>query len=316
MNDNSILTHKCYCCDNIITLAKISDEHIIPNALGGKLKSQTLLCSNCNSKLGSEVDAPFSRQMGFVTNRLGIERERGEPPAIKARRIDSGDPIIIESDRTTFAPRTTIQKTENGYTVECDQKNFGNAMETLKRKVPNVQFGQVEPFKSDLQFRYESDFGGMACFRAVTKIALNYYLCRGGSAKPVGEAISFRKNGGENFYVILYYPTRDVLPQRLAKQITHVVSIRGDPIQKLLYAYVELFTAFRFLVSLSGAYDGEAMSESYCFDLQQGKEIKTNTQFYESRSTIADIAASTVHIEALKKQTQDLFAGDLKIKFS
>ena len=204
MSGNSVLTHKCYCCDENITPAKESDEHIIPNALGGKLKSRTLLCSDCNSKLGSEVDAPFCQQMRFVTNRLGIKRERGNPPAIKARRADSGAPIYIESDRTTFAPRTTIQKTENGYTIECDQKNISKAKETLKRKVPNVQFSQVEPFESDLQFHHESDFGGIACYRAVTKIALNYFLHLSGYTQPVSEAISFVKNGGSNTFVILY----------------------------------------------------------------------------------------------------------------
>ena len=94
------------------------------------------------------------------------------------------------------------------------------------------------------------------------------------------------------------------------------MTIRGDPVQKFLYAYVELFTAFRFLVSLSETYDGNLLKESYCFDLQQGQEIKTETKFYESRTTVADIAASPTHIEAFEKLTQDLFAGDLKINFS
>jgi hypothetical protein len=291
-------------------------EHIIPNALGGRLKTRTILCSGCNGKLNKEVDAPFCQQMGFVVNRLNIKREKGAPPVIKARLVDSGDPIHIESDGTAFAPRTSIKKVQSGYTIECDQKNIHNAKETLKRKVPKLQFSQVEPFESDVEFRLESNFGGPSCYRAITKIAVQYFLHRGGSSKSLNEAISFVKNGGKNFFVILYYPTRDVLPQRPAKQITHVVTVRGDPVQKLLYAYVELFTAFRFLVSLSGNYDGNPWSDSYCFDLQQGKEIKTDTQFYESRTTIADIAASKAHIEAFKKHTQDLFAGDLKINIS
>lgn len=313
---NFVLLHKCYCCGEVITVKNTAVEHIIPNALGGKLKSRTILCSDCNGKLGKEVDAPFCQQMGFVVNRLGIKREKGDPPAIKARLVDSGDPIHIESDGTTYAPRTRIDKVESGYTIKCNQKNIHNAKKTLKRKVPNLQFSQGEPFESHVEFSHESHFGGMACFRAITKIALSYYLHRGGSTKPVSEAISFVKNGGENFFAILYYPTRDVLPKRFSKQMTHVVLIRRDPVQKLLYAYVELFTAFRFLVSLSGTYDGNAMSDSYCFDLQHRKEIKTDTHFCESRSTIADIAASTAHIEAFKKQTQDLFAGDLEINFS
>lgn len=313
---NFVVLNKCYSCGEVITATKAAVEHIIPNALGGKLKSRTILCSDCNGKLGREVDAPFCQQMGFVVNRLGIKRERGNPPPIKARRVDSGDPIYIESDGTTFAPRTRFNKVDGGYAIECDRKNIHKVRETLKRKAPDLHFSQGEPFESDVEFRHKSDFGGMASYRAVTKIALNYYLHRGGSSKPVSNTISFVKNGGENVFVIPYYPSRDVLPQRLTKQITHVVTIRGDPVQKFLYAYVELFTAFRFLVSLSDTYDGNSISDSYCFDLRQTKEIKTDTQFYESRSTIADIAASAAHTEALKKQMQDLFAGDLEINFS
>jgi HNH endonuclease len=312
---NCVLQHKCYYCGEVITAASTAVEHIIPNALGGKLKSRTILCSLCNSKLGNEVDAPFCQQMGFVVNRLGIKREKGDPPAIKARCVATGDPIHIESDGTTFAPRTKIQIVEGGYIIECDRKNIRKAQETLKRKVPNVQFNQVEPFEADIEFRHDSNFGGKACYRAVTKIALNYYLLRGGSTTSISEAIAFVKHGGDNIFVIPYYPTRDVLPQRLDKQITHVVTVRGDPVQKLLYAYVELFTAFRFLVYLSGTYDGKFMSDSYCFDLRQWKEVKTDTLFYESRTTIADKAASTVYFEALKKQIQALFAGDLEITF-
>jgi hypothetical protein len=313
---NLIVIHKCYCCGEAITTKNTSVEHIIPNALGGKLKSGTILCSGCNGKLGKEVDAPFCQQMQFVVNRLAIKREKGTPPGIKAHIVATGDPIHIESDGTTFAPRTKITKTENGFAVECDQKNIYKARAALRRRAPNLQITRIEPFEADSEFRFESDFGGMACYRAITKIAVNYYLHTGGSSEAVDEAISFVKNGGANIFALLYYPTRDVLPQRLAKQITHAVTIRGDPVQKLLYAYVELFSAFRFIMSLSRVYNGNSLSDSYCFDLRQGKELKTNTQFYESRSTIADIAASIAHIEAFKKQTQELFAGDLKLNFS
>lgn len=307
---------KCYCCGEVITTARRTVEHIIPNALGGKLKSRTLLCSDCNNNLGNVVDAPYCQQMQWVMNRLGIKREKGDPPALKAHCVSTGDPIHIESNGTTFAPRIRISRVTRGYIIECDRNNIRKAQETLKRKVPNVQFTRVEPFETNLEYRLTSAFGGMACYRAITKIALNYYSLCGGDAAFIGEATRFVKHGGDNVFVILYYPTRDVLTQRLDKQITHVVTFRADPVQKLLYAYVELFTAFRFLVSLSDTYGGIAMRDSYCFDLLQRKVIQTDTQFYESRTTIADRAASTTHIEALQTQIRALFAGDLEFTFS
>ncbi len=223
----------------------------------------------------------------FVVNRLGIKRERGGPRSIEARMVSSGDPIHLNWDGTTFGPKTRFSKTESGLTVECDEKNISTAKETLKRKFPNLRIGRVEPFETHGEFRFQSDFGGLACYRAVTKIALNYFLHRGGSPESVTDVISFMKHGGENVFVLLYYPIWDVLPHRPAEAITHVVSIRGDPIQKLLYAYVELFTAFRFMVCLSGTYDGDYVSDSYCFDLRLRQVVKMDTRFYQSRSTIA-----------------------------
>ncbi len=313
---NLILQHKCYCCGEVIKPSRAAVEHIIPNALGGKLKDRTILCSDCNGELGRAVDAPFCKQMEFVVNRLGIKRERGDPPSIEARMVSSGDPIHLNWDGTTFGPKTRFTRTGSGLTVECDEKNISTAKQTLKRKFPNLRIGRVEPFETYGEFRFESDFGRPECYRAVTKIALNYFLHRSGSPKFVSDAISFMKHGGENVFVLLYYPIWDVLPQRPAEAITHVVAIRGDPIQKLLYAYVELFTAFRFMVFLSGTYDGEYVSDSYCFDLRLGQVVKMDARFYQSRSTIADIASSSAHIEALENQMQKLFAGKLQVKVS
>jgi hypothetical protein len=308
--------HKCYHCGNEITSNTTATEHIIPNALGGRLKCPTLLCRECNSKLGQEVDGPFCHQMGFVVNRLGITREKGSPPAIKARLVNSGEPIHIESSGATFAPRTWITRTDEGYTVACDRQNIKQAAEALRRKAPNVRITRMEPTESDVAFQYEGDLGGMPTFRAVTKIALNYYLYRSGPIRSVHQAVSFVKNGGVNTFVIPYYCTRDVLPNRCAGHITHAIVLRGDPVQKLLYAYVELFTAFRFFVSLADPYDGDHMNDSYCFDLREGKTIETDTLFYESRTTIAARAAASTDVEAFQSHVRNLFAGDLQFSFA
>ena len=306
----------CYCCGKVITATTTSTEHIIPNALGGRLKSRTLLCAGCNSKLGQEVDGLFCKQMGFVVNRLGITRERGSPPAIKARLVDSGEPIHLESNGEVFAPRIRITPTEEGYTVACDRRNIERAREALKRKAPNVQISRTEPTESDVMFQCESDFGGMPTFRAVAKIALNYYLHRNGLTDSVRQTISFIRDGGINRFVIPYYCTRDVLPNRCAGHLMHIIAIRGDPVQKLLYAYVELFTAFRFFVFLADPYCGDYMNDSYCFELRQGKAIKTDTVLYESRTTIEARVGSSADVEAFKNHIQELFAGNLEINFS
>ena len=43
----------CYICENEITKENKYKEHIIPNAIGGKLKSGDLICSNCSAHFDS-----------------------------------------------------------------------------------------------------------------------------------------------------------------------------------------------------------------------------------------------------------------------
>ena len=70
---------KCYICCEELTKDNDSVEHIIPNAIGGKLKSKELICKKCNSKLGYSMDNELAEQLEFFCNFLNIDRERGKP---------------------------------------------------------------------------------------------------------------------------------------------------------------------------------------------------------------------------------------------
>ena len=48
---------KCYLCGMLLSESNRSLEHIIPNAIGGHLKSKDLICKNCNSNTGQKIDA-------------------------------------------------------------------------------------------------------------------------------------------------------------------------------------------------------------------------------------------------------------------
>ena len=50
----------CLICNETLTEANASDEHIILNSLGGHLHSKDLLCKKCNNKFGKEADAALA----------------------------------------------------------------------------------------------------------------------------------------------------------------------------------------------------------------------------------------------------------------
>lgn len=66
----------CYICGKELTKSNESEEHIIPNAIGGKLKSNKLICKDCNNKIGYKSDSKLAEQLNMITNLLNINRDR------------------------------------------------------------------------------------------------------------------------------------------------------------------------------------------------------------------------------------------------
>jgi hypothetical protein len=85
----------CYVCQTAITPDNFSDEHIIPNAIGGRLQSKDLLCRDCNSKFGSDCDRELVEQLSIVTSFLQVKKHRGEINPIKGGETASGEKYTL-----------------------------------------------------------------------------------------------------------------------------------------------------------------------------------------------------------------------------
>ena len=56
---------------------KLSEEHIIPQALGGRFVAR-IYCKSCNSEFGKGIDAELINNIGFFGTALNIKRVRGK----------------------------------------------------------------------------------------------------------------------------------------------------------------------------------------------------------------------------------------------
>ena len=91
---------KCYICGNEITHENYTDEHIIINAAGGRLKSKSLICRQCNSDFGEKIDNALAKQLNFLANQLMIKRERGKPQPIVGKKEVSKEEVCFLPDGT------------------------------------------------------------------------------------------------------------------------------------------------------------------------------------------------------------------------
>lgn len=274
----------CYRCNTTIADDNSSLEHILPNALGGRLKSRALLCKLCNSECGDTIDAALINQLMPLANALNIERERGEVPPVRVT-LASGEQMRRDADGNMWPYDARPVVTENDGCAEFSIagpsiKQTRKHVEGLKRKYPKLDVDAVmatarettTPVNTGTTFEFPP-LGGADAFRAVVKIAVGYYLLRGGSPDRIREAISTVVTDAlpPVSRVGLLYAI-DPIPARDNAVVTHVIALvtREDG---RLQAYVELFSAFRFVVNLADTYSGPAIHTVYCYDVLARREV-------------------------------------------
>lgn len=64
----------CIGCGDPLTKANKSDAHIIPNALGGRLAPDDLICQVCNGVLDRAVDNALVKAFGGVQTLIDLPR--------------------------------------------------------------------------------------------------------------------------------------------------------------------------------------------------------------------------------------------------
>ena len=91
-------------------------EHILLNALGGRKKTSTAICSACNNKFGGTIDAVLTSQVTVIRNLLQLESGTGDrAPMLKnvqagAQKINIGG----DGKPTLVAKPFTVEELGDG----------------------------------------------------------------------------------------------------------------------------------------------------------------------------------------------------------
>lgn len=295
----------CYICKVELNKANSSIEHIIPNALGGNLKSGNLLCRNCNSKLGSQMDAELAGQLNYIANMLDIERDRGKPQSFEVehkekneiyRLLPGGKPERIRPEIKITEKQGDKGKTKVINIKARDKKQAKDVLKGLQRKYDISDHGIEELLKSytvgneffSEHVTFGAVYGGPNALKAVGKIALNYYIYSDGDLKWVEDFIE--KYLDEEYDILskitFMYLEEDIV-EKEEDEILHSILIAGDSKEKILYGYIELFNAYRVFVLLNDSYEGPNLSYSYFFDVEGRREKKRNYELSLSKTTIS-----------------------------
>lgn len=97
----------CYYCHEVLTKENKSEEHIIPNSLGGRMCSYRLLCKGCNEKLGGTIDVELYKQLGFIADAISAKRDRKKSDR-RIKMIGDNGQVAYVDPQEGLARRSTL----------------------------------------------------------------------------------------------------------------------------------------------------------------------------------------------------------------
>ncbi|MBK3785674.1 HNH endonuclease [Paraburkholderia aspalathi] len=273
----------CAICDEEITPLNDSKEHVVPNAVGGRLKVRGFICRKCNNGSGCEWDAELADQFNWFSVTLNVKREAGVAPSHPVKTV-GGQGLLLHADGTMSPDKPVISTTEipSGRQISIKARTRLEARKILKglqRKYPESDFSMAfaslteETSMPDGPIMTSFQFGGPLAGRSIVKTAVAMAFRM--SIPPAGCELAMRYiKGVAATPPFAEFLSRDLVRIRPDKHVFHVVSVRGDPETKRLMGYVEYFGLGRFLVLLSTEYDGCPVQRTYSINPATAEEIK------------------------------------------
>ena len=285
---------RCYVCTTEIGTDNFYREHILLNSIGGKLiggeqKASSLICRKCAHDLDA-IDAALSDQLNHIGLWLNIKRDRGTNPPVKATIVETGEEISLSGGGKPASVKPTI----NDYIIDDDKihlsisardrKQMREVLKGLKRKYSltgldvetTLQDAIPQRYYLTTPAHYEATTGGEKAFRAICKMAINFYIHSGGVRNFITHLIPYIKGEQQQNCVWYFYPDDFTAFNGEELQVFHTLYVKGDPSEGILFAHIDLFSTFKFFVLLSDQYNGEHLQCSYTFDVINRNEIEQN----------------------------------------
>jgi|WetSurSiteA1Bulk_404760.scaffolds.fasta_scaffold01924_2 hypothetical protein len=292
----------CALCDCEITNETDSKEHIIPQAIGGRLKVKGFICKDCNNKKGGSWDAELASQLNFFNLFFGVTRENGNAPSQQVNNI-LGDDLLLRSDGTYTIFKPVYEKSYHDSIQQvsikaANKKQLKQIVDRAKKDFPNADFDT--PFnqakvtedysnkvlKTSFEF-IEDKESGKSVIKSCLALAAYYDI------KPqiFSVGLEYLKNDYKPCFG--YFYERDLVLNRPSDTIFHCIAITGNNELGKLFGYIEYFGIHRIVAILSDSYDGQNFTHVYAIDLVSSKNLEIEVNLLLSEKDIEDIYNNT-----------------------
>lgn len=195
-----------------------SSEHVLLNALGGKVKTRKLSCAACNNQFGGTIDRELAEQFASVRNMFEMISGDGRdaPSLLKVQAGDRKVNLLGNGDITLAGKPFTVEEIGEGqFRVQMNLRSLdeleaiiphivartGISEERLREQIACADFTDTQERPGTVSFRFS--FGGKEVMRAVAKACLLLWGRKFGHEETLrseyDEVRRFIQNGGADF---------------------------------------------------------------------------------------------------------------------
>lgn len=272
-------TNICYVCGRVMNEATECCphyEHIIPNAIGGHLTSNAILCKDCGGGY-SKDDKKFVEIFGGFIHNLEHRMlfDRGHDGAlVKGSYFDGDEKIDINVNENGATPQRPIIKEEaDSVIIKANKKVARQLKKKYEKEGKKVE--TVENLIGPLALNFSegnADFNRQFS-EGFVKMAVEYALNKGIRREQLDVALTINEDGSANvnFDKIPVFPFvpmdwfNDVFErnrfdlEKLYPSHTLMLFNEGG----YLFCYIDLFSTFQYYVMLGDNYSGEDIHYVY-----------------------------------------------------
>lgn len=287
---------RCFFCGEMITDDNKSDEHIIPNSIGGRKKVGNFICRKCNNELGTQWDKKFTDEFSFLTNLLNIKKERGKVLSVKYNGSDGQIYLRSPDNRFKLLQPIAIDDSDNEKVKLAikapTRKKLLEVLEKYKNKYPEICSLDLDNKiqntpNTNISFSKEIIPINLAdCSKTIIKSCL---------ALAYANNLKFDDTLCKNFYnnkiqfSDIIYPIN--FKNKTSKMCNHILYLQANKETNNIVCYFSIFNIYNYIILLSKNYTGQNINASYSIDPIKGKEISINRFFLPDLKVLLNLSA-------------------------
>lgn len=276
----------CYICGSELTEENQSDEHIILNAIGGHLHSHTILCKKCNNDLGEKADSRLAEDLSFYTDMLQVRKNRQNPHKQIMMDKDGHEVVVKDAGRHLELRKPSIKKGKSGKGthVNITARNTKELSGLLRKLVKEGTVSQEDADRISSKAEIKKHKPVLTkrtviseeAFPSIIKSAVNYYMDSYHDLNTIKQLIPYIKGEKDAKEVLFLHHFKDLPYITNSKEVTHMIHLEGHKETKLLYAMMEYYGIYVYIVVLNKNYQGPDINQTYAYDVIEGKKIERN----------------------------------------